>query len=203
MIFENGLNTSRYATRRTLLKLAVERSFQKTFIYILVWSLLFVIGYILGGLTMFELLILLTVIDSGIFIFAIHSSIEAKCGWNNLKIILKLLKHKEWIQGIRGKQLVYRNNGWEYSDDEWFIRINQFSACILFAQGVDFSMLAKHSKIKIFDDFARKRMYADYKQFDQYTFYIKDASRVTVQTDQNEMLLKWIAAHGGRTVFES
>ena len=184
----------------TLLMLAADRSFHKSLAYLLVWNLFILSVFLFGGLSIAEFLLCALLINTGIFMFAIHSSFEAKCGWYNVKAAWKLLKHKEWMRRLKGLRLLQRNCGWEYWDTEWFVRINKFSACILFAPALDFSKPAVHTKQLIYDDFTRKRIYAKSKQFDQYTFCALDASSITIQIDQMEFLLKWIADHGGRTV---
>lgn len=186
-----------------LLILAADQSFRRTFMYLLAWDLIFLFIFLFGGLTIAEFFLCSFLVDTGIFIFAIHGSFDVKCGWYNVKSTWKLLKHKEWIRRLKGLRLIRRNCGWEYSDTEWFVRINKFSACILFAPALDFSKPAIHTKRLVYDDFIRKRTYAESKQFDQYTFCIIDASPITIQIDQMEFLLKWIAEHGGRTVLRS
>lgn len=200
MQFEKRAEKRRRISKITLLMLAADRSFHFVFGYILTWDLILLLFCILGRIPAAVCLLLLLLCSGGIFAFALHSSFRAKCGWYNVALMRALLKHRGLIQRLNGMSLTYRNGGWEHSDPDWLIRVNECSACILFAPDLDFSSPAVHAKQKLYDDFSRQRKYAETKEFHRYTFQLKEKSQWMVQLDRMDLFLQWVAAHNGRTV---
>ena len=200
MHLKNQADKIRYISSTTLLRLAAGRSFNLVFAYMLAWDVILLLCCASGGLSVILCAILILLMDSGIFAFAIRSSFRAKCGWRSFRIMRKLLKQKKGIADLRGKQLIRQNGGWEYADKDWFIRVNEDSACVLHAPELDFSVPGMHTRVKLYNDFMRKRMFAEAKEFHCYTFSSKNRGRVSVQVDRTDALLKWIGEHGGRTI---
>ena len=114
-----------------------------------------------------------------------------------------LLKRKAMIHALKEKELVRKNGAWEYADADCFIRVNEDSACILLAAELDFSVPGKHTRVRLYDNFMRKRMFAEVKEFHGYVFSSKDKIMVRVQVERADSLLKWIAEHGGRTALKA
>lgn len=200
MHLKNQADKIRYISSTTLLRLAAGRSFNHIIAYMLAWDMILLMCCAAGGLTAILCAILVLLMDSGIFAFAISSSFRAKCGWRNIRIMRKLLKQKKWIPDLRGKQLIRQNGGWEYADKDWFIRVNEDSACVLYAPELDFSVPGVHAKVKLYNDFLRKRMFAETKAFHSYRFTARNQGLISVQVDRGASLLNWIAERGGRTV---
>lgn len=189
--------TTRQISRVSLIRLAAGRSFSGVLGYSFAWDVILVILCGLGGAPFIGILVWLVLIDAGIFLFAAHSSFRVKCGWVNLKMLRNLMKNREWMEALKGTELTFRDGGWVFEDDRWFVRINEASACILMASELDFSQPCRSTEYTVYDDFSRARWNAEKKSFERYAFQMEDGKVLTVQTDRPERLIDWIEAHGG------
>lgn len=192
-------HAEKLTSRMNLRMLAFGRGFGGICMYIIACDLILLIGCIFGGDDPRVFFPLLAALDAAIVMFSARYSFRAKCSWQNVCVMNELLKRKKWIRKIEGKTMTFRNSGWEYVDSDWFVRVNESSACVLYASEMDFAKIGVHTEHVVYDDFGKMQMYAPRKKFDRYTFLLKDGTKVMVQIDCPETLLRWVGQHGGRT----
>jgi len=191
---------SRPVSRLTLLFLPCLQGFSGIFAYILLLDFPISLIALLGRVRFLHLLSILAGLDLFIFLLAIHNSFRAKCTWATVRALRKLLRKNSRIRHLREKTLAWQNGAWEYTDDDWFIRVSQDSACILFAPELDLSYPGLHTIHVIYDDAGRRRCCAPNREYDVYSFRTQVGSSIAARTDRSAHLLKWIQDHGGRTI---
>jgi len=187
-------------TRMSLLAFSCIENLAGTLAYTALCQIIILIFCFAAGKPVLLSLIFALLCGAGVFLAGTNFSLPARCGWYNLGVMQKLLKRRAWVCGLKGKNLLWQNGAWEYSDSDSFVRINNASACILFAPDLNLKTQGIHTIKRITDPAMAHRGAAPEKCFHVYVFSLRDGSSVTVQIDRATEFLNWIASHGGKTV---
>ena len=189
--------------RLVLLWLAAGNSIFWCSLYLLPWNVLLILYCIFSAATWVQYLISAFAVNGIIIALMKNCSFAVRCASENVRIMRRILSDRSVCKKLKGMAIIKQGDAWEMIDDACFIRVNQKSAAILFADEIDMSAAGIHTVYTLFDDFGKKREYAAKHTFDRYTFKKTNGKRVIIQLDKASLFLQWISEHGGRTVYKS
>ena len=191
------------AVRLILLLLAAGNSIFWCSLYLLPWNVLLILYWIFSAATWVQYLISAFVVNGIIIVLMKNCSFAVRCASENVRIMRSILSDRLVRKKLKGLTITKQNDAWEMINDACFIRVNQRSAAVLFADEIDMSVTGIHTIHTLFVSSSRSRDYASKQTFDRYAFKKKNGERVVIQLDKANTFLQWISEHGGRTVFQS
>lgn len=159
-------------------------------------SVLLLLACAMGGMKWASGIALMLAMDAAIAAVCGRLSFECRCAMFNQRLLIKLLR------GIRAfnpdqKNLVFREKGWEYSDDDAFLRFGREAVCWLIASEIDFTRPVLSASTRIYDDIVRRKVNADYIEIHTYDFCTLSGKTLRVRADRLSPLYAWVRAHGG------
>ena len=101
----------------------------------------------------------------------------------NQRLLFRLLQGIHPLKPDQ-KTLAFREKGWEYSDDDVFMRFGREAVCWLIASEIDFTKPVLGASTRLYDDIARRRSNAEYIEIHTCDFCTLNGNALRVRVDR-------------------